>query len=239
LQLRQEEKLPEGVVKLVREQALQWRFEPIVVDGKAVRAIAPMSVRVIARRLEGGSYEVSLRGVSFQKYDSTDPQNVSSITMNPPRYPELAFRAGATGSVYLLVKVGRDGKVEDAFAEQVNLTYLSRESDQRRFRELLAKNAVTAAKGWTFRVPTEGDSATQPYWNVRVPISYNIGDSRPDQGAETYGRWKSYVAGPRASAPWRTQDQNAEASPDSLAEGGVYMADRNTGPRLLTPLQGS
>ena len=93
LVLRQEETLPEGVVKLVRDSALQWRFEPIVVDGKLVRAVAPMSLRVVARKLEGGSYEVSLRGVSFQKYDSTDPQNVASIQMDPPRYPELAFRA--------------------------------------------------------------------------------------------------------------------------------------------------
>lgn len=237
LLLRQEEKLPEGVVKLVRDSALQWRFEPIVVDGKLVRAVAPMSLRVVARKLEGGSYEVSLRGVSFQKYDSTDPQNVASIQMNPPRYPELAFRAGATGSVYLLVKVGRDGKVEDAFAEQVNLTFLSRESDQRRFREVLARNAIAAAKGWTFRVPTEGDVASRPYWNVRVPINYAMDRGR-DKGAETYGRWVSYVAGPRERAPWRTEDRNVETSPDSLAEGGVYMADRNTGPRLLTPLQG-
>lgn len=238
LQLRQEDKLPEGVVKLVRDNALQWRFEPIVVDGKPVRATTPMNLRVIARKLEGGSYEISLRGVSFQKYDAVDPYSVTSIAMTPPRYPELAFRAGATGSVYLLVKVGRDGKVEDAFAEQVNLTFLSRESDQRRFREVLAKNAVDAAKRWTFRVPAEGDSATQPYWNVRVPISYAMGDSRDNKRADTYGRWTSYVAGPRESAPWRTPDQNTDASPDTLAEGGVYMADSNAGPRLLTPLQG-
>lgn len=239
LQLRQEERLPEGVIKLVRDNVLQWRFEPVVVDGKPVRAIAPMNLRVIARKLEGGSYEVSLRGVSFQKYDAVDPHNVTSTAMTPPRYPEAALRAGATGSVYLLVKVGRDGKVEDAFAEQVNLTFLSRESEQRRFREVLAKSAVAAAKGWTFQVPTEGDSVSQPYWNVRVPISYAIGNSRDNKGAETYGRWTSYVAGPRESAPWRTPDRNTDASPDTLAEGGVYMADSNTGPRLLTPLQGS
>lgn len=239
LQLRQEDKLPEGVIKLVRDNALQWRFEPIAVDGKPVRAIAPMNLRVIARKLEGGSYEISLRGVSFQKYDAVDSHSVTSSAMTPPRYPEAAFRAGATGSVYLLVRVGRDGKVEDAFAEQVNLTFLSRESDQRRFREVFAKNAVDAAKRWTFQVPTEGDSAAQPYWNVRVPVSYAIGNSRDNKGAETYGRWTSYVAGPRESAPWRTQDQNTDASPDTLADGGVYMADSNTGPRLLTPLQGS
>ena len=236
--LRQEDKLPEGVVKLVRDTALQWRFEPIVVDGRAVKALAPMSLRVVARKVEGGSYEVSLRGVSFQKENSADPHDVTAIEMAPPRYPEQAFRSGATGSVYLLVKVGSDGKVEDAFAEQVNLTFLSRESEQRRFRELLAKNAVSAARRWTFRVPTEGEGATKPFWNVRVPVSYTINNPTAPKGAETYGRWISYVAGPRERAPWRTESQEAGSAPDTLAEGGVYMADRNTGPQLLTPLQG-
>lgn len=236
--LRQEEKLPEGVVKLVRDTALQWRFEPIVVDGRTVKAIAPMSLRVVARKVEGGSYEVSLRGVSFQKSETTDPHAVTAMEMAPPRYPELAYQSGATGDVYLLVKVGSDGKVEDAFAEQVNLTFLSREADQRRFREVLAKSAVSAAKRWTFRVPTAGEEATQPYWSVRVPVSYAIQLAGGSQRPETYGRWRSYVAGPRERAPWRSESQEAGSAPDTLAEGGVYMADRNTGPRLLTPLQG-
>ncbi|MCD9085626.1 energy transducer TonB [Stenotrophomonas sp. SY1] len=239
LVFHQEEELPESVVTLVRGAALQWRFEPVTASGSAVRVVAPMSLRVVARKVDGSNYEIGLRGVSFQKYDSTDPQDVASIDMKPPRYPEQAYRSGATGNVHLLVKVGRDGKVEDAFSEQVNLTFLSREADQRHFREVLASNAVAAAKRWTFPVPTEGDAAAQPYWNVRVPVRYSTGDERGSGRGEAYGRWSSYVAGPRGGAPWRDASQEAGPAPDTLAAGSVYMADNNKGPRLLTPLQGS
>jgi hypothetical protein len=235
--LHREEKLPEGVVTLVRDAALQWRFEPIVVDGAVVKAIAPMSLRVTARKVEDDSYEIALRGVNFQRYDSKDPQNVASLDMPPPSYPEQAWRTGASGDVYLLVRVGRDGKVEDAFAEQVNLGFISGATEQRRFRDLFARNAVTAAKRWTFRTPTMGETASQPYWNIRVPVSYRLSTGPVPREDDGYGRWNSYVAGPRESAPWRDDAQEAHFSPDTLPDGGVYMAD-NKGPRLLTPLQG-
>ncbi len=238
VQLHREEKLPAGVAKLVRDNALQWRFDPIMKDGQAVAARAPMNVRVVAKKVDGDQYEIGLRGANFDAdYNSDDRSAVTSIAMQPPRYPETAFRSGASGAVYLLVKVARDGTVEDAYAEQVNLTFLSSEADQRRFRELFAKNAVAAAKRWQFRVPTEGEQADAPFWSVRVPVTYTLGDAgrRPQ---DDYGQWSSYVSGPRERAPWRDETKDAQASPDTLTDGGVYMADTN-GPKLRTPLQGS
>ena len=236
VQLAKEDKLPVGVVSMVRDAGLKWRFEPVLRDGVAVRAVAPMSLRVIARKLDGDRYEISLRGINFARLDADDPENIARISLKPPRYPEQAFRAGVSGSVYLLVKVGRDGKVEDAFAEQVNLTFLSRENDQRRARELLAKSAMAGARQWTFRVPTQGPGAAQPFWNVRVPVSYSL-DNGGAEGQEQ-GRWVSYVPGPRERAPWREDSEQLGFSPDALADGSVNLVDNN-GPQLLTPLQGS
>lgn len=236
VQLAKEDKLPAGVVSMVRDAGLQWRFEPVLKDGVAVRALAPMSLRVIARKVEGDRYEVSLRGINFARLDADDPENIARISLKPPRYPEQAFRAGISGSVYLLVKIGRDGKVEDAFAEQVNLTFLSRENDQRRARELLAKSALAGARQWTFRVPTQGPAAAQPFWNVRVPVSYSLDNGTPE--GQEQGRWVSYVPGPRERAPWREEPEQLGFSPDALADGSVNLVDNN-GPHLLTPLQGS
>ncbi len=238
VQLHREDKLPAGVARLVRDNALQWRFDPIMKDGKAVAARAPMNLRVVARKVEGDQYEIGLRGVSFNgEYNGDDRSAVTSIAMPPPRYPETAFRSGASGAVYLLVKVARDGKVEDAYAEQVNLTFLSSEADQRRFRELFAKSAVAAAKRWQFRAPTEGERVDAPFWSVRIPVTYTLGDAGRHP-KDDYGQWSSYVSGPRERAPWRDEATDAQASPDTLSDGGVYMAD-SKGPHLLTPLQGS
>lgn len=236
LQLDKEEALPSGVVSMVRGAASKWRFEPIMQEGVAVPVSAPMSLRVVARMLDADRFEISLRGVNFSRLDREDPQNIARVSMTPPRYPEQAFRSGVSGSVYLLLKVGRDGGVEDAFAEQVNLTFISRENEQRRARELLAKSALAAAKQWTFRVPTQGPEASQPFWNVRVPVSYSL-DRGGAEGQEQ-GRWVSYVPGPRERAPWRDESEQIGFSPDALADGSVNLVDNN-GPRLLTPLQGT
>ncbi|WP_305806389.1 TonB family protein [Stenotrophomonas sp. YIM B06876] len=238
LDFHREDKLPAGVVALVRDAVKHWRFEPVRVEGQVVDAIAPMSLRVVARKAEGDSYEIGLRGVSFDQYDSKDLQNVASIDMKPPRYPEQAFRVGASGTVYLVAKVGRDGKVEDAFAEQVNLRVISSEPEQRRLRDVLARSALAAARQWTFRVPSEGETASQPFWSVRIPVNYSLESQPVGPRQDDYGRWISYVPGPRERAPWRDDRQEQGFSPDTLDEGGVYMAD-SKGPRLLTPLQGS
>lgn len=237
LQLDKEEDLPAGVVSLVRGAAMKWRFEPILRDGVAVRALAPMSLRVVARKLGDGGYEISLRGINFTRVDGEDdPHNIARIEMKPPRYPEQAFRTGVTGTVYLLVKVGRDGKVEDAFAEQVNLTMLSREREQKWARDLLAQSALAGARKWRFRVPSQGAEAAQPFWNLRVPVSYALDDGANE--GQDRGRWVSYVAGPRERAPWRDEAEQVGFSPDAVVDGSINLVD-NRGPRLLTPLQGS
>ncbi|PTN53553.1 protein tonB [Stenotrophomonas panacihumi] len=235
LDIDQEEKLPSGVVKLVRDNALQWKFQPVVREGHAVKAIAPMRLRVVAKKLDGDRYEIALRGVSFERYDAKDPQSVAYLKLDAPKYPTDAFRSNAAGTVYLVVKVGRDGKVEDVVAEQVNLRVIGSEGEMAQFRKLFADSAILASKRWTFRVPTEGEAASQPYWSVRIPVSYSL-NRDPSEG-QTYGQWISYVPGPRQVAPWSSTSDSANFAPDTLVDGGVYMADSRT-PKLLTPLQG-
>lgn len=234
LDIEKEDQLPSGVVKMVRDNALQWKFQPIQHDGHAVKAIAPMRLRVVARKLEGDRYEIALRGVSFERYDAKDPQSVVYEKLDPPKYPSDAFRSGAAGTVYLAVKVGRDGLVEDIVAEQVNLRLIASEGEMNYFRKVLADSAIAASKKWRFRVPTEGEAAAKPYWSVRIPVSYSL-DRGPSES--DYGKWVSYIPGPRQPVPWRDASNSADFSPDTLVEGGVYMAD-STAPKLLTPLQG-
>lgn len=233
-----EEKLPPGVIQFVRANALRWAFEPVERDGKVVKARAPMSLRVVARKQDDGNYQIALRGVSFERYDEKDPESVVPVDRKAPRYPELALRNGASGTVYLAVKVGRDGKVEDVVAEQVNLRIVASEGDMRRLRELFAKSSIDAARRWTFRPPTQGKVAALPYWNVRVPINYSLQMQPIESRDDDYGQWITYIPGPWTPAPWSRGAAGAAFSPDTLPDGGVYMAD-GSAPRLRTPLQGS
>ncbi|MCC4597545.1 energy transducer TonB [Xanthomonas campestris pv. phormiicola] len=236
LAIDRQDKLPEGVIGFVRDSVKQWKFEPVLRDGKPVPARAPMTLRIVAKRRQGDSYQVEIRHASFASYDPKDPRAVTSLKMAPPSYPEAAYRVGAAGSAYLVLKVARDGSVADAAVEQVNLRIVGSEGEMKKLREIFAQSALAAARKWTFRPPTEGEGVSAPYWVVRVPVDYALSNEPNENSPSSYGHWISYVPGPRARAPWDTGKDASGFSPDTLSAGGVYMVDNN-GPRLLTPLQ--
>ncbi|MFC3658028.1 energy transducer TonB [Xanthomonas hyacinthi] len=236
LAIDRQDRLPEGVIGFVRDSVKQWTFEPALRDGKPVPARAPMTLRIVAKRQQGDSYQVEIRHASFAAYDPKDPRAVTSLKMAPPAYPEAVYRLGASGSAYLVLKVARDGSVADAAVEQVNLRIVGSESEMKKLREIFARSALAAARKWTFRPPTEGKDVSAPYWAVRVPVDYSLRDQPNEDMDSSYGHWISYVPGPRARAPWDTGKDASGFSPDTLSAGGVYMVDNN-GPRLLTPLQ--
>ena len=144
----------------------------------------------------------------------------------------MAVTMQGEGTVMLLVKVGRDGRVADVIAEQTNLTVIGTARAMNQLRDILAKASVRNAKRWTFTPPTTGEAKDRDFWTVRVPVRYAFEDSR-----ERYGRWSAYIPGPRQRAPWKTGEDALVAGTDLLPEGGVYMVGRaQEGPRLLTPL---
>lgn len=231
------EALPSGIVDFVRNAAMHWRFEPVTNEaGVPVGASAPMSVRVVARTLEGGDIEIALSSANFTSYDPEDRSSVSYGRQLPPRYPVSAVRAGVSGDTYHVLKVGRDGRVQDVAVRQVNLRVLANERAMEAWRKELAKASEKALKTWTFRVPTEGPEAGAPYWLVTVPVSYRLEREGEKGVPEGYGTWSTYVRGPVQPLPWiDPADARNAMSPDALAEGGLHM-ERAGGLKLLTPL---
>jgi hypothetical protein len=229
----QPEKIAKGVLDFVGSNIGQWEFEPTLLDGKPVPARNKMNIRVVANKQENGDFAVRLGGVSFLPLKVEEGTQISSVRKNPPRYPVGAARAGATGTVYLIVKVGRDGKVEDVVAEQVNLEFVATENIMEQARKLFADASIQAARQWRYIPPVKGEDADAPYWMVRAPIHYSMGQSK----AREYGQWESYVPGPRQRVSWDGLRDLPSFSPDTMLAGGdVYQTGK--GLRLLTPLQG-
>ncbi|WP_243708126.1 energy transducer TonB [Luteimonas arsenica] len=234
------EELPDAVVGLVGKSMAAWRFEPVMVDGAPVQVKARMSLRVVMSRQDDDNYAIAIRSGYFGG-DAMTPQERAELAgtddvrkerMDPPRYPDHALRAGVKGTVYLVLKVGRDGRVEDVFAEQVNLRTVGSERQMAKMREMLARPSIAAARGWTFAIPTTGEDADEPFWTLRVPVDYMFGDDKPP----AYGEWHAYIPGPRERAPWKVQALGPWQSPDAMLAGGVYQEGREL--RLLTPLEG-
>lgn len=224
--------LPGFVVDLVDRAASVWRFEPLLVDGEPVPARARMNLRLVARPA-GDNYEVSIANGSFGEYSDTATDQVTrrQDRFKPPRYPEEMLRRGVAGTVYLLLKVGRDGSVEDVIAERVNLRAYARERDMERWRRAFAQRSINTARDWKFNPPTTGSRVDDDYWVIRIPIEYEIHGH-----AVTAGNWEPYVPGPLHPAPDWIEDGAGASASDAMIAGGLQMLGNER--RLLTPLGG-
>lgn len=225
----QADKLPKGVLDFIQQNVDLWKFDPVIVDGKAVGVRNKMSLRVVAKQASGDDYTVRLQAASFDPLAVEAGHEVKSKSMPPPRYPEAAAMNGAAGTVYVVIKVGRDGSVEDVVAEQVNLRMVAGPVEMQQWRSVLGKAAVQVARKWQFIPPVAGERASDPYWTVRVPVDFMLSSNSPK-----YGQWQAYVPGPRQSYPW-SEKEAAGNSLEALSEGGVHLVG-NGGLRLLTPL---
>jgi hypothetical protein len=224
--------LPEVVITQLRASAAQWRFAPYLVEGRATPVKSTMSARMLATPLSDGKYTVRIGGIQFFPIVD-EATTVRPEKLTPPDYPPDAARAGGSATVYAVVKVGRDGKVEDAVAEQVNLHEVGTERELRLLRRAFANAVLRAAKAWTFSPPTRGADADKPYWSMRVPVVFRLANFT----AEEDGYWQQYVPGPRQLVPWEAGADSVSANADALPAGGAYPV--GSGLRLLTPLPGS
>ena len=235
LEMDEPEKLPKGVVTLVERASAVWRFEPVLVDGVARKAKARMSLRVVAKKMDAELYQLSIRSGYFGQEAQTPeeyvarPDAIKPLAMKPPMYPENAARMGGRGTVYVVLRIARDGSVQESFAEQVNLQVIGSENQMASMRTIFSKAALSAAKKWTFQPPVAGGSSNETGWVVRVPVEFQFyGYERP-----IYGQWDSYVPGPTQRAPWDTHATDEQA-PDAMIAGMLYDARNSL--RLLTPL---
>lgn len=228
----QPEKLPGGVRELISKNVPKWRFEPILVDGKAVSARAKMSLHVVAKRIDENRFNAMIDAANFGTGEQVPGEDITVKEMKPPKYPMWAAMKGFKGTVYLVLRIGRQGTVEDLVVEQVNLRTVGTPREMELGRNHLSRAALEAAKAWTFVPPTKGENAKQESWSVRVPVDYSLdGEDR----TQKYGRWQAYIPGPRQRIPWDTDEDDNAFGPDALPDGGIYMV--GGGPRLLTPLE--
>lgn len=235
--LDHEEKIPAYVLDYLRPIISGWRFEPAKVDGKAVAAVSPMNLRLTGREAGEGNLQLVLENAGFRTYDPKDPTELASIRLAPPAYPAEAFATNGSGEVMLLVKINREGTVDEVATERVDLTVAGNERMMQRMRDVLSKASVNAARRWTFRIPSEGPSKDDANWTVRIPVSFALSDSGSRKD-DRYGKWNAYIPGPRQQAPWHVPNIHGESSADLLPDQGVFLAGVRKGPQLLTPVGG-
>lgn len=229
--LDRKEALPQAAVELIERKLPGWAFRPVLRDGQATRVSARMSLRLIAKKQAGDNFLVRIAGANFG--DSLpEEERIRSKDVPPPAYPAAAARAGVGGTVFVVARLGRDGKVEDAFAEQINLRGVASEQVMKSWRDLFGKAAIAGARAWVFRLPAKGRYADRDHVQVRVPVDFIAGNRLPPR----YGEWEAYVPGPRQKAPWPDAEGIVAGSADAVGFGGVEAVGSDI--HLATPLSG-
>ena len=225
--------LGEPLSRFVGDAVGNWRFKPVLVDGKPATVKVPMSLRLVAKPADDGKINVSIASTHFgSKDDVPATDNPRSVQMNPPRFPKNALYMGGKGTVYLVVQIGRDGKVANVDAEQVNLRVAGTENQMAMLRKQFTMAAVNTARGWTFDIPTTGETANDKHWLVRVPVEFVL--TGPGEKKSNKSGWDTYIPGPRNIAmPWAQEQLRTAGSPDALPDAGIYPL--REGAELLTP----
>ncbi|HWG67724.1 MAG TPA: energy transducer TonB [Rhodanobacteraceae bacterium] len=231
------DKLPPAVRQIIQTTVSRWQFVPITAGGKAVAAEAGMSLRIVADMVDAQHATISIAGAAFG-CDARPKSNLPGecpagtairyVHREPPSYPVDALKTRVGGEVFLVLQVGRDGRVAQAAVRQVNLYSMTDHAAH--YRDVLAEATLLAASKWRFRVPTAGPSAAKDHWVVQVPVNYTVGVPRDACGAIPCSRasaWTTYVPGPVQDIPWSDEGKKA-GSPggsDAIAGGALFMRD--------------
>lgn len=214
------EKLPKVVTGLLAQAVPVWQFKPVLVDGKPTAAKARMSLRLVAKPQGDGNYSVGVVAVWFgdgaKNQSEASAETISYKTRVQPVYPRDAADRQVSGTVYVLLKVGRDGDVADAVAEQVNLRIVpSSNSEMAWCRKVLADAALYAMRRDRFNLPSVGKDVNRSFWVARVPVNFTLdGDTRVAVREAAYGQWQVYVPGPVQRPDWesgRDSSRSADA----------------------------
>jgi hypothetical protein len=226
------DKLPPAVRQIIQTTVSRWQFVPITAGGKAVAAEAGMSLRIVADMVDAQHATISIAGAAFG-CDARPKSNLPGecpagtairyVRRQPPSYPVDALKARVGGEVFLVLQVGRDGRVAQAAVRQVNLYSMTDRAAH--YRDVLAEATLRAASKWQFRVPTAGPDAAKDHWVVQVPVNYTIGF--PARAITGYGQWNAYFPGPVQDVPWDHDGTSGASSTsgDAIANGGLFVRD--------------
>jgi hypothetical protein len=229
-----QEKIPPAVLELIHNNVPAWKFK---VDGKeAVIERASMNLRIVAKQVDEQHDSIAIASAFFGDGHGLGSDHVSYKNKIIPTYPTQAVNARVDGTVYVLVRINRQGAVEDAAAEQVNLGEYGTENEMRHYRKVLADAALGAIRQWTFNLPTTGAHVSDSHWDIRIPVAFNLhefGKPEPDM----YGKWEGYIPGPRTPIPWLQTPAASTQGSDAIPAGSISQADEHL--RLTTQLGGA
>lgn len=217
--------LPKAVRHLIDANVAKWRFEPILVDGRAVIASTRVSLDLVAKPVGNDEYQMSVAKVFFGAPDADKKNKL-------PLYPRRAVKTRLEARVLLELKLDAEGRVVGAHPYQTSLSRVEIPLVARGLRRLFEEASVEAAKTWRYELTEIVDGRpTESY--VVVPISYKIYEG---SNHEHSGQWQAFFPGPVTPAPWSAARELAESDTNTLDDGVAMSLDSRF--KLLSDVEG-
>ena len=229
-----------GLRALLDRQVAAWRFEPVLVDGKAVFADTRWRA-TLAGVKEGGELAVHVDSVLFlptgeatTPFPQSGAIDAQARRMNPPAYPREQMKMRLNARVMLALQFNPDGTVAQVAPMQSMLF------DVRDNPKAMAKNlhmfelaTVEAAKKWhadTTKGPLSG-AALSTY----TTVDFLTGEAggKPPKELEVAGSWHQVGRLKHASQPW-LDAKGARPGPTDIDPSDLVPLAGAV--RLLTPL---
>lgn len=235
-----ESKLTETLRAKVEGMVAKWRFHPVLVEGRPVRAQTRMRITLSAKQ-EGENYLLNVDNVTFPgdqegavKADSEPLRaTITGKSMTPPPYPSQMAAAGVEGVVLLYIRVDADGKVVDVMPVQAALLNVrGRDNLLAKAVAVFERNAVAKAKLWRFNVEVHDPNLRPSDMTVTVPVDYKM-VGRKHNSEE----WRVEVRGARKEASWLADESDMQrVGVSDVSEGRV--APLATAFKLATEVKG-
>lgn len=204
--------LGERVEQLLQRNVEQWRFEPVLVDGKPVIAKTRMQVQLLASP-QGDDYVVKVDNVTFGA-----PESRGALVL--PLYPRRAVQASMEARVLVMFKLDATGDVVAVHAYQTSLSRHASSLQAPGWRSRFEQASLAAISRWKF-LPDETIEGGSGSKTMIVPIHFQLGDPLGRAGA----RWGAYLPGPIVLAPWPDADGVAQVDADALGNGQAAALD--------------
>ena len=199
-----------------------WRFEPILVDGRAMIATTRMRLALVATPVGAGDYGLKIANVRFGEPDRKNRPA-------PPRYPHAAVQNRVAARVVLVLRLDDQGNVTDVHTEQVSLNISKPEGHGvERWRRTFEEATVAKARTWKFAITELVDGQPARHTSVRIPVEFVPG--RPGNN-----HWRAFVPGPRHPIPWG--DPTLASLDPALGNDDMQPLDSRF--KLATPLVGT
>ncbi|MFT3808123.1 hypothetical protein [Arenimonas sp.] len=200
--------VPEELRANVDRAVRAWLFEPVPLREGKMAARTRMRLTLRAEP-QGQGYVARIEDVLFLADPAAEAAAVSGtpapIVIKSTRKPRMMLGGIATGTL-IAIKVGLDGRVEDAVAVQSVVM----DDAKAAFMSVMGpveKSMIEAVKKWKFRVDFAGRVPTPEMQTVLVGMFFNpdLTEAGVDQGV-----WHHMALSPRRPVPWLAADSVAK-----------------------------